>query len=185
MAKTAARLPTMVLIDESHSAIRSYLFSPTDVIMSAVPVAKRLTTEASRRRVSEDLAAKAAEIRARYGPVIGWDQLQSVLQDRRLTPFPCEIRFDSTPLLAGEFAHAAPKGISPDDGFIIYLHPRYEDQLADVPYLVLHQLVLISYNSATADDAETFGSLALGLTKEAYYKALCDLSGQIGGDELL
>ena len=57
--------------------------------------------------------------------------------------------------------------------------------LADVA-LVLHQLVLINYGeSATPDDAETFGSLALGLSKEDYYRALCELSSQIGGDELV
>jgi hypothetical protein len=44
---------------------------------------------------------------------------------------------------------------------------------------------LVNYGeSVTPEQAETFGSLALGVSKEDYYRALCELSGQIGGDEL-
>lgn len=150
-----------------------------------VPVARHFKAEDARPCLKADLAAKAAAIRDKYGPAIGWEELHNLLQDRQLTPFPCEVRFDAAPLLPGEFGHPVPKGPSREEGFIIYLHPLYADQLARVPYLVLHQLVLVNYDSATADDAETFGSLALGLSKEDYYRALCDLSGQIGGDELL
>jgi hypothetical protein len=149
------------------------------------PMAKQFKTEHVRRSLSADLAAKAAKIRQKYGPEIGWDELQKVLDDRECVSVPCEIRFDSGPLLPGEFGHSIAKGLRPEQGFIIYLHPLYASQLARVPYLVLHQLVLINYgDSATADDAEMFGSLALGLSKDEYYRALCELSGQIGGDEL-
>jgi hypothetical protein len=52
--------------------------------------------------------------------------------------------------------------------------------------LVLHQLVLVNFGgTANADDAEPFGSLALGLSNEDYYHALCELSGQLGGDDLM
>jgi hypothetical protein len=147
-------------------------------------MARHLKSEEVRQCLQTELAARAAEIRTQYGPEIGWQELQRLLQDRRVTPFPCEIRFDATPLLPGEFGHAVPVGNSHDKGFIIYLHPFYETQLARVPYLVLHQLVLIHYgDTATADDAETFGSLALGLSKEEYYRALCDMAGQIGKGE--
>jgi hypothetical protein len=154
--------------------------------MLTVPMARQLKADDMHRSLSADLALKAAEIRQKYGPKIGWDELQRLLEDRECAPFPCEIRFDAGPLLPGEFGHPVPKGSSREQGFILYLHPLYETQLARVPYLVLHQLVLVNYgDSATADDAETFGSLALGLSKEDYYRALCDLSGQIGGDELI
>jgi hypothetical protein len=150
-----------------------------------VPMARQFKAEDACRSFSADLAAKAAEIRQKYGPDIGWDKLQALLADRQFTPFPCEIRFDAEPLLPGEFGHPVAKGPKREEGFIIYLHPQYATQLARVPYLVLHQLVLINYgDSATADDAETFGSLALGLSKEAYYRALCELSRQISGGEL-
>lgn len=149
-------------------------------------MAKQFKTEPVRRTLSADLAVKAAEIRQKYGPDIGWDELQKLLDDRDCTPFPCQIRFDSGPLLPGEFGHPVPNGSSREQGFIIYLHPSYATQLERVPYLVLHQLVLANYGDwATADDAETFGSLVLGLSKEDYYHALCELSGQISGDELI
>jgi|SRR5215471_2070290 len=136
--------------------------------------------------LAAQVAAKAAEIRHKYGPQLGWDQLERLLMDRDFVPYPCEIRFDAEPLLPGEFAHPMPKGTTPNDGYVIYVHPLYSTQLPLVPYLVLHQLVLINYGeSATLDDAETFGSLALGLSKEEYYRALCDLSAQIGGDDLV
>ena len=132
------------------------------------------------------MAAQAAEIRQKYGPEMGWNQLLQLLEDRSLVRFPCEVRFDAEPLLAGEFAHTLPKGSQAEDGFTIYVHPCYADQLARVPYIVLYQIVLINYGSmVTADDAETFGSRALGLTKDQYYSVLCELSGQVGGDEML
>ncbi|HVV73514.1 MAG TPA: hypothetical protein VHI52_18720, partial [Verrucomicrobiae bacterium] len=65
-------------------------------------------------------------------------------------------------------------------------HPVYERQPQWVPHLVLHQLVLVNHGqNATADDAETFGSRALGLSKEEYFHTLCELSGQVGGDDLV
>jgi len=132
------------------------------------------------------LVAAGADIREKYGPHLGWEELQQLLADRSCVPYPCEIRFDAEPLLPGEFAHTAPKGLKPEEGFTIYVHPSYAGQLALVPYLVLHQLVAVRYGDATTpEDAETFGSCALGLSKEAYYQALCELSGQIGGDELV
>ena len=149
-------------------------------------MARHFKSEDVRQCVAAEVAAKAAEIRHRYGPQLGWEQLQQLLQDREFTLFPCEIRFDAAPLLPGEFGHPVPKGSGRDQGYVIYLHPKYANQPAAVPYLVLHQLVLINYGqAATADDAETFGSIALGLSKEAYYHALCELSGQIDGDELV
>jgi hypothetical protein len=149
-------------------------------------MARELKTEPRHGLLSDRLAAQGAEIRHKYGPRLGWDQLEQLLGDRDFVPYPCEIRFDAEPLLPGEFAHPMPKGQKPGDGYVIYVHPVYSTQLALVPYLVLHQLVLINYGeSATLDDAEIFGSLVLGLSKEEYYQALCNLSAQIGGDELV
>ena len=155
-------------------------------MMMQVPMARQFNAEDVRHSFAAELAAKANQIHKKYGPEIGWDQLQQLLSDPECAPFPCEIRFDAEPLLPGEFGHPVLKGSTKEQGFIIYIHPYYASQPARVSYLVLHQLGLInSGESATADDAETFGSLALGLSKEDYYRALCELSGQIGGDDLV
>ncbi|HTL59296.1 MAG TPA: hypothetical protein VL361_26725 [Candidatus Limnocylindrales bacterium] len=149
-------------------------------------MARRVNNEIDRDCLSAQIEAEARAIRQKYGPEIGWDQLLRLLDDRNCVRFPCEIRFDAKPLLPGEFAHAEPNGAKSDEGFTIYVHPSYAERLPLVSYVVLHQLVLVNYGtSATADDAETFGSGALGLSKDQYYSMLCELSGQIGGDELL
>jgi hypothetical protein len=149
-------------------------------------MARELKVETIQPGLRDQVSAQAAEIHDKYGPKIGWEQLGLLLDDRKYIRYPCEIRFDAEPLLQGEFAHPLRRGQTPEEGFIIYVHPYFSTQLPRVPYLVLHQLALINYgDSATLDDAELFGSLALGLSKEEYYRALCDLSAEIGGDDLI
>lgn len=148
-------------------------------------MARELKKAEARQHLTAEVAAQGQEIARDYAP-IDWERLQQLLSDRRYVRYPCELRFEAEPLLPGEFAHPVRRGERPEDGFVLYLHPHYASQLPLVPYLVLHQLVLINFgDSATADDAETFGALALGLSKENYYQALCELSNQIGGDELI
>jgi len=139
-----------------------------------------------RQALSVQIAAEGSRVHERYGPSIGWRQLLTLLQDRECVRFPCDLRFDAAPLLPGEFAHALLKGSKREEGYTIHLHPLFEHQLQQVPYLVLHQLVLVNHgDSASADDAETFGALALGLSRDEYFNILCELSDQVGGDDLL
>lgn len=141
---------------------------------------RRLTAEDARQSLRAHVAAKGEEIRAKYGPHIGWAELQRILQDRSCVRYPCEIVFDAAPLQPGEFAWPEPKGSKPEDGFTMYVHPFFMTQLDAVPYLVLYQLVLVNYGPfASPDDAETFGAAALGLSKDDYYAALCELADQI------
>lgn len=149
-------------------------------------MARQMQSEDARRFLAGQLSAAGAHIRDSYGPEIGWTELLRLLNDRRCAHYPCEIRFDAEPLLPGEFAHPVPKGKTPQEGYTIYVHPTYAGHLERVSYLVLHQLASINYGEATsAEDAETFGSLALGLSKEEYYRALCELSSQLDGDDLV
>jgi hypothetical protein len=149
-------------------------------------MARRLKTQNSRQELETRIAAEASIIRERYGPRLDWSQLLVLLEDRACVRFPCEIRFDAEPLLPGEFAHVVARGLREEDGFTIYLHPFYALQLDQAVYLVLHQLVRVNHgNGAGPDDAETFGALALGVAKAEYYRTLCRLSGQLGGDELI
>ncbi len=139
----------------------------------------------ARETLNAHVAAKGAEIHAKYGPHIGWKELLQVLADRSCVRYPCEIRFDAKPLLPGEFAQPVPNGPRPEDGFTLCVHPFYATQLSRVPYLVLYHLVRVDYGEfASADDAETFGCHALGLSKDDYYHALCELADEIGGEQL-
>jgi hypothetical protein len=143
---------------------------------------QQLTENDARESLTAHVAAKGAEVHEKYGPHIGWSELLLILLDRSCVRYPCEILFDAAALERGEFAFPATKGDSPEDGFTIHVHPLFSLQLDRVPYLVLYQLVLVNYGPfASADDAEIFGSSALGLSREEYYKALCEMADQIEG----
>ncbi len=148
-------------------------------------MATQLTAEDAKQSLTAHVAAKGAEIFEKYGPTIGWKQLLQILEDRACVRYPCQVVFDSAPLGPGEFGHPVPKGENPEDGFTMYIHPCYMAQLSYVPYLVLYQLMLVNYGEfASPDDAETFGAAALGLSREDYYQAVCDLADELGGCDL-
>ncbi len=47
---------------------------------------------------------------------------------------------------------------------------------------MLYQLVLVNYGEfASAEDAEAFGAGALGISKDEYYVALCEMVDEIIG----
>ena len=146
----------------------------------------QLTAEDARQSLAVHVAARGLEIHEKYGPHIGWQELNSILEDRSCVRYPCQIVFDAEPLLAGEFAHAKPKGATPEEGFTMYVHPFFQAELERVPLLVLYQLVAVNYGEfASGEDAETFGAAVLGLAKDDYYHALCEMADQLipaGGD---
>lgn len=140
----------------------------------------QLTADDARQSLTAHVAIKGAQIFERYGPYIGWKQLQLILNDRACVRYPCEIVFDASGLQAGEVAHPAPKGERPEDGFTLFVHPMFMTQAARVPALVLYQLVLVNYGEfASPGDAETFGAAALGLNPDQYYAELCKLADQL------
>ena len=141
---------------------------------------KQLTADDFRQSLNAHVAQKGEEIREKYGPEIGWKELQQVLGDRAAVRYPSEIVFDSAPLLEGEFAHAMPNSENPNDGFKIYVHPYFSLQLDRVPHLVFYQLVRVNYGEfASADDAEVFGASALGLAQDDYYHLLCEMVDEL------
>jgi hypothetical protein len=143
-------------------------------------MSKQLTVEDFKESLTSHVAAKGDELREKYGPHIGWNELLQILQDRALVRYPCEIVFDSAQLQPGEFANPVGIGATPEEGFKIFVHPVFVLQLPTVPHLVLYQLVLVNYGEfACADDAETFASHALGLPKDEYYRQLCALADQL------
>ena len=143
-------------------------------------MAIQLTADDARQSLSAHIAARGGEIFEKYGPHIGWKELQIIFNDRSCVRYPCEIVFDSTALQPREFAHPIAKGDRPEDGFMMYVHPLFMTQLDRVPLLVFYQLVLVNYGEfASSDDAEIFGAAALGLEREEYYQALCEMADQL------
>lgn len=145
-------------------------------------MAPQLTADDARQSLNSHVAAKGAEIFAKYGPHIGWKELQRILADRSCVRYPCQIVFDAAGLQPGEFAHPVANGERPADGFTMFVHPFYMTQLERVPHLVLYQLVLVNYGAfASPNDAETFGANAIGISPDAYYATLCEMADEIGG----
>lgn len=143
-------------------------------------MALQLTAESARESLTAHVAARGAEIFAKYGPRIGWDELHAILADRSCVRYPCTVVFDARPLQPGEFAHPVALGERPEDGFALHVHPAYLAQRELVPFLALYQLVVVNYGEfASATDAEVFAAAALGLDRELYYDALCRLADAV------
>jgi len=144
-------------------------------------MAKQLTAEDARQSLTAHVEQKGVEVFVKYGPRLDWGSLQRLLADRIYVRYPCEIVFDNSQLLPGEFAQPVQKGESPEDGFTMFVHPIFMVQLDLVPALVLYQLTALNYGVfASSDDAETFGAAALGLTRDEYYAMICDAADQLG-----
>lgn len=138
------------------------------------------TLEDARESLTEHVAAKGAEIHAKYGPSIGWPQLQRILADPACVRYPCELVFDAGPLQPDECAYPEPKGARPEDGFRLCVHPYFSVDPARVPLLALYQLVAVNYGAfASPDDAEAFAAAALGMARDEYYAALCAMADEI------
>ena len=143
-------------------------------------MATQLTADDARQSLTAHLENKGVELFCKYGPLLDRQQLERLLQDRSFVRYPVEIAFDAASLLPGEFAHPLPKGERPEDGFTMAVHPRYADRPDRVAFLVLYQLVAVNYGEfASAHDAEGFGAAALGLTRDEYYNAVCDLADEL------
>jgi hypothetical protein len=139
------------------------------------------TDAEARQCLNAHVAAKGAEIHGKYGPHLGWRELLLLLEHPACVRYPCEIVFAEGPLQPGEMAFPEPKGARPEDGFMIYVHPGFAAQRERVPALVLYQLVVVNYGAfASAADAEAFGAAALGLSRDDYYRVLCDLADAMG-----
>ena len=124
-------------------------------------MAKQLTADDARQSLTAHVESKGTEIFVKYGPRLDWAALQRLLADRVYVRYPCEIVFDHSQLLPGEFAQPVQKGEAPEDGFTMFMHPIFMTQLDVVPALVLCQLTALNYGVfASSDDAETFGAAA-------------------------
>jgi len=140
-------------------------------------MSKKLTADDARQSLSEHVAARGAEIFEKYGPCIGWNELQRILEDRACARYPCQIVFDSAPLQQGECAYPRPNSDTPEDGFVLHIHPLFMTRMDRVAHLALYQLVAVNYGEfASSDDAEVFGAAALGLSREQYYRDLCEMA---------
>jgi hypothetical protein len=143
-------------------------------------MSQQLTLADAQNSLTGHVAAKAQEIREKYGPQIGWSELLRILEDRTCVRYPVELVFDDTPLRDGEFAHPVAKGEIPEDGYRLCVHPFFSVEPGLLPALALYLLVLVNYGDfASPEDAEIFGSTVLGMSRDEYYAMLCSASDSI------
>lgn len=146
-------------------------------------MAKQLTADDARQSLLAHVESKGIEAFIRFGPQLDWNGLQQLLADSSQVRYPCDIVFDATRLMPGEFAHPIQKGATPEDGFTMVVHPHFKTRLDLVPALVLYQLVAVNYGTfASFEEAETYGAAALGLTRDEYYALICDCAAQLGAE---
>jgi len=140
----------------------------------------KLTLKDAENALAGHLIEKALSLRAKYGSNIDYATLLQVLEDRDFVRFPARIEFNSAPLQKGHFAIAQKLAEDPNEGFVIFVHEHFQNQLEDVPALVLYHLVTVNYGElAAARDAEIFGAAVLGVEKEDYYQHICQLADQV------
>jgi hypothetical protein len=142
---------------------------------------RNLTADDARQSLLAHVEARGVEVFCQYRPQLDWPALQRLLADRAQVRYPTEIVFDAAALQPGEFAHPEQKSERPEDGFTMWVHPRFAGSPARAIPGILYQLVAVNYGSfASSDEAETFGAAALGLTRDEYYAVLCALADEVG-----
>jgi len=127
---------------------------------------------------------RAAEAREKYGGTIGFEEIKRILEDRAVVRYPTTLCFDARPLQPGEFAHAEPVNQFPANGFVLFVHPFFEERPEVLPALIAYHIPRINYGEiATHEEAEIFGAELLGMEIDAYYEGLCRLADSIPPEE--
>lgn len=113
-----------------------------------------------------------------------YSQRQQILKDPEFVRYPTHIKFDSQKLEVGMFGAAERLSTDSKDGYIIYIHEFFKSRPGDLAALVFYHIVTVNYGDfATYNEAEEFGSAALGMDKDTYYQYICRLADSIPSQE--
>ena len=138
-----------------------------------------LTEEGGQRALRDHVADKALSARERHGPAMDFAAIERLLADPDCVRFPTTVRFDAALLRAGEFAWPGPVNGNPKEGFILYVHPRFEARPDVLPLICAYHVVAINYlDIATNVEAELYGATLLDLPVDEYYAKLCALADE-------
>jgi len=132
------------------------------------------TEQDGRRALRDHVLDRAWLARRRHGPVIDHAAMLRILDDREIVRYPVGLRFDSSELRAGEFAHAFQLSEQARGGFCLFVHPVFEARHDLLPLLIAYHLPAINYGDvAESEDCEAFGAALLGMDADEYYLRLC------------
>ena len=136
--------------------------------------------EQAQRSLREHVVAKALDARALHPAGIDRAAMLSLLENRVVVRYPLGVRFDDEPLRPGEFACVEALGGRPADGFVLYIHPMFENVDELIPLLVAYYIPGVNYGDvATHVEAELYGSTLLSLDREEYYRILCSVADSV------
>ncbi len=139
-----------------------------------------LTVEEGKKAFAHHVIEKALALREKYGPAFDERALEALLNDRDCVRYPTYVAFDSSKIERGFFSAVEAVPGSPANAHTVYLHETLRRRPQDIANALLYQLVVVNYGDiATREEAELFGSTALGLTQEEYYQQLCRLADEI------
>lgn len=147
--------------------------------------------EAAQQSLRDHVVAKAMDARAKHPEGVDRAAMLALLDDRAVVRYPLGVRFDDEPLRPGEFACLEALGERPSDGYVLFVHPMFENVDELIPLLVAYYIPSVNYGDvATHVEAELFGATLLSLEREEYYRLLCSVadstphaaSGGVGGN---
>jgi hypothetical protein len=142
----------------------------------------RLTEADAKRSLKDHVFEKARNAHLKFGFAIDAPAIMRILDSREVVRYPVGIRFDAGPLQPGEFACLEALGEHPSQGFCLFVHPCCQNRPEVLPLIVAYYIPSVNYGEiVSSDEAELFGSTLLGMDREEYYHALCELSDSIPG----
>ncbi len=141
---------------------------------------RKLTEQDGKLALRDHVIAKAAAARLDRGMYIDAEAIIKLLDDREAVRYPTGVRFDAEPLESGEFAWLMPLGDTPAEGFCLFIHPWFETQPDAWPLIIPYYIPCVNYGEIVSEEeCEFYGASLLGLERENYYQALCELADSI------
>lgn len=116
----------------------------------------------------------AERVAARLGGPLSAENLAQFLTDSNCLRWCTEIVFDATPLEPHQFAQPIIGGPEHLRTCTLYVHPRFAQHPAALPFFVAYFAAVINYGIAAGPDlCEAHGAALLGMKEDAFYAALC------------
>jgi hypothetical protein len=107
--------------------------------------------------------------RAKYPSMKKLDELMQLIGDLEIVRFPTSIAFSGDDSSSAEAVKVERDHNTQDESYIITLNNKLREREADAVMLALYVVVNINYGKiAKKEEAETFGSILLGISEEDY-----------------
>jgi len=125
------------------------------------------------RRLREGLRGHVEMVarrgQAKYPEMGKLDDLYQMIRDPEIVRFPTTIVFDGDGSSTGEAVKVEQAHDMQDESYIITLNNNLREREADAVALALYVIVKINYGKiAKKEEAEDFGSILLGMSREDY-----------------